>query len=669
MFSDSPQQEARSVDAEAPPRASPAEGTTQHASATHAPEPSASTNTESTSSDKLTALPGISSSPASRIHQLQQQQRAPVPISSSDPSIHGTISPRVFPSVPDRETPKAVSSEGSTGKHTSSTPGRVSFDGPRNYAPVNHTPRSQQAYIHPLLREAVHPSRGTESAPSRLTGSSDPPKPPTVIRSNNVNTSSRKQSIESPRSGSRAASPMRLFQWGFHRRDQHDHEEPFVPVDPFLFRPRRHRFSIVHSPDPESALVLDPSCEETLFWCLPTVSCNPKDRFRAFMSNVRYFVTDSLPRQVYLHLLLRLPSLYFSRIARLFEDAQISQPDIERMIAAAPPRRERNYTTSPIPRTAQLHNAFTLPCPDEWTASNTSPALVRFKKSWEEFIDSLLREWKTFNLVSALLLSSVLITLTCNKDICEMAYDPLVRTTALLSLTCALMSLSYGATRWALETQRTTTFMLWNVWILLAMPGIWLAWSMVFFIASILSFVWRSGSTTDPSVPTPLSPSAATGPRVLVSAFILFGLVYFAAIVKTLQGYGLAKESANDGPRERASGNVERGDGREHREEEGERGRARQRGADRRAERVREERRDKDRSGPHDHDPGQDEHRTNAQQHDAVNREEGVEQGGGGLSAVMGLGLTGLDSVATPRTSSQQDDEKREGESGSSSNH
>ncbi|KIM62950.1 hypothetical protein SCLCIDRAFT_1214489 [Scleroderma citrinum Foug A] len=73
----------------------------------------------------------------------------------------------------------------------------------------------------------------------------------------------------------------------------------------------------------------------------------------------------------------------------------------------------------------------------------------------------------------------------------EMANDPAVRTTALISLTCALMSLSYGcvyiirfdtmrsmykAVRWAQETQRTTTFILWNVWVLLAMPGVWLAW-------------------------------------------------------------------------------------------------------------------------------------------------------------------------------------------------
>lgn len=48
-----------------------------------------------------------------------------------------------------------------------------------------------------------------------------------------------------------------------------------------------------------------------------------------------------------------------------------------------------------------------LPFPEDWTPPAVSPALARFKNSWEEFIDSLLREWKTLNLVSALFCSFV----------------------------------------------------------------------------------------------------------------------------------------------------------------------------------------------------------------------------------------------------------------------
>lgn len=46
-----------------------------------------------------------------------------------------------------------------------------------------------------------------------------------------------------------------------------------------------------------------------------------------------------------------------------------------------------------------------LPFLDKWTPPVVSPALIQFKHSWEAFIDSLLREWKTLNLVLALLAS------------------------------------------------------------------------------------------------------------------------------------------------------------------------------------------------------------------------------------------------------------------------
>jgi hypothetical protein len=41
----------------------------------------------------------------------------------------------------------------------------------------------------------------------------------------------------------------------------------------------------------------------------------------------------------------------------------------------------------------------------DWNPSNVPPSLSRFKSSWEEFVDTLIKEWKTLNIVSALLLS------------------------------------------------------------------------------------------------------------------------------------------------------------------------------------------------------------------------------------------------------------------------
>ncbi|KAF8815765.1 hypothetical protein BYT27DRAFT_6655025 [Phlegmacium glaucopus] len=141
------------------------------------------------------------------------------------------------------------------------------------------------------------------------------------------------------------------------------------------------------------------------------------------------------------------------------------------------------------------------------------PEYTKLTSSWQFFIDSVIEEWKTFNVVSALLLAAVLTMLQIQST----ADDPLTRYTALFSLLCALISLIFGcmfvvlfssmrrihrAAEWALEAKRTETSLWWNVWILLATPAIWLIWSIILYIVCIMSFVWRSGitSTTPPRI-------------------------------------------------------------------------------------------------------------------------------------------------------------------------
>ncbi|EJF60038.1 hypothetical protein DICSQDRAFT_108072 [Dichomitus squalens LYAD-421 SS1] len=190
-----------------------------------------------------------------------------------------------------------------------------------------------------------------------------------------------------------------------------------------------------------------------------------------------------------------------------------------------------------------------LPYPEEWTPPMVSPALARFKISWENFVDTLMREWKTFNLVSALLCTTILTIF----QIPEAAGDPLTRWSALLSLVCALISLSFGcvyivhfgtmrsmdrASRWAEEARKTRAALLWNIWVLLATPAVWLAWSMIAFCVAILSFVWRTGSAADPQGGyAPLSRTQALGVRVAISAVFVFGLVNFWMIITTFSSY------------------------------------------------------------------------------------------------------------------------------------
>lgn len=93
------------------------------------------------------------------------------------------------------------------------------------------------------------------------------------------------------------------------------------------------------------------------------------------------FFTSILPRQMYLHCLLRLPYMYFSRVDQIFVDAQLTLEEIKEMALrdSVDGRHGRRYK---MPK-----------------------AYSRLKKNWEDFIDNLMREWKTLNIISGLLLS------------------------------------------------------------------------------------------------------------------------------------------------------------------------------------------------------------------------------------------------------------------------
>lgn len=158
---------------------------------------------------------------------------------------------------------------------------------------------------------------------------------------------------------------------------------------------------------------------------------------------------------------------------------------------------------------------------------------------------------------------------------------------------------------------------------------------MIFFIVAILAFVWRYGSSADPVSPQPLSPTAAIGPRVAISALFFLGLLYLFAIVKTLHNYGRATENRLFRRMDAGSGipNILENDARG-----GERGSSRGRGTNARR----------------DGDRGRDPTRANRGRERTRPRREQDPTEPGGLSAVMGLGLTGLDEFTSPHDSSDE---------------
>ena len=100
-------------------------------------------------------------------------------------------------------------------------------------------------------------------------------------------------------------------------------------------------------------------------------------------ANRNIFVT--LLKTFYWHLLLRLPSLYFGRVTRIFEEADLTLPEIKRMA---------------------LETAVQGQCDVHAMENSTlSPQYERLKVTWQSFIDDAMKEWETFNIISVLLLS------------------------------------------------------------------------------------------------------------------------------------------------------------------------------------------------------------------------------------------------------------------------
>ncbi|KAG2011214.1 hypothetical protein CC2G_011359 [Coprinopsis cinerea AmutBmut pab1-1] len=246
---------------------------------------------------------------------------------------------------------------------------------------------------------------------------------------------------------------------------------------------------------------------------------------------VRYS-TREIPKEVYNLFLLRLPSLYFSRVARIFEEADLSLSELKKM-ALETATKSNSY--GPSAYFLEAH-------------SNLPPVYESLKNTWEGFIDSVMREWKTFNIISVLLLSAILTILQIDAA----SNDGLTRYTAMASLVCALMSLLYGcvyiirfgtmrkpykAAEWALEAKKSRTLIFWNVWVLLAMPAVWLSWSLILYVCCIMSFLWRT-SALDVDDTRPMSKSGLLAARVVITILLSLGIVYGALVVLTFRRYG-----------------------------------------------------------------------------------------------------------------------------------
>ncbi|RDB16364.1 hypothetical protein Hypma_002736 [Hypsizygus marmoreus] len=261
---------------------------------------------------------------------------------------------------------------------------------------------------------------------------------------------------------------------------------------------------------------------------LEPLNCLPS-AFQAHVRRQYYKVLQAF----YLLLLLRLPLFYRTRVILILNEVHFTKKELIKTAISNLAKQQQRF---------QPHQTY--------SAYSVDSAKLGLKKTWEDFIDSLIREWKINNIISILLVTAITSTLQIEAA----SSDALVRNVALVSLLCSLMSLLYGsiyivrfsmmrplhkAVEWALEERKNVKVVLWNVWVLLSMPAVWLSWSLVIYVICVMSFAWRTspGNKTVPVV-TPTHNASQLAANIVLSIILLVGLIYFALIINTLRRYG-----------------------------------------------------------------------------------------------------------------------------------
>jgi len=95
------------------------------------------------------------------------------------------------------------------------------------------------------------------------------------------------------------------------------------------------------------------------------------------------FLADTLPRQMYRYLLLNIPAYYHSRFTDIVTDAGVRS-----LI-----REIRHGNRQTVRHTD---------CPHEEIPK--SRRFIKFEETWNNFIESVVKEWETYNIISGLLL-------------------------------------------------------------------------------------------------------------------------------------------------------------------------------------------------------------------------------------------------------------------------
>ncbi|KAJ2920839.1 hypothetical protein H1R20_g2834, partial [Candolleomyces eurysporus] len=94
------------------------------------------------------------------------------------------------------------------------------------------------------------------------------------------------------------------------------------------------------------------------------------------------------------------------------------------------------------------------------------------------------------------------------------------------------MRAPHKVAEWAQKTQNkglSLRSLIWNVWLMLALPAIWLIWSLLFYITCIMVLIW---SVKIRGSPAEFNRPVAYAARVVISLILTAGFAYLVMAVR-----------------------------------------------------------------------------------------------------------------------------------------
>ncbi|KAJ7772965.1 hypothetical protein DFH07DRAFT_802061 [Mycena maculata] len=172
-------------------------------------------------------------------------------------------------------------------------------------------------------------------------------------------------------------------------------------------------------------------------------------------------------------------------------------------------------------------------------------------ESWDAFTELLLKQWKTLGLFSTLIFGATLTmfqipSVTSSSVLHILTHAALLCVLMSLVLT-SLLSVYFGgwkyhgtAERWVQEVRTATPRTFWNFWVLISLPAVWTCWGIIFFLASMVLFMWPLGQNDLSQDPL----EESIGARLFLMGLVLAGVVHLALVISTLRRGGSAAQSS-----------------------------------------------------------------------------------------------------------------------------